>query len=116
MSFLCKISKRLNLRKLNCFLDNTFVTMLHSITVDMLVSLSSHIYFNSSVLFLYLRCLKSQVLLLKRLHLSQKPLTQKEIRKKTRKRKTIVFNQLPKINVGRIFSKLIKKQFSKVIV
>ena len=47
-----------NLQKFNCVLDNTFVTILHSITGDILPSLSSHIYFDSSVLFLYLECLK----------------------------------------------------------
>ena len=49
-----------NLQKFNCVL-----TILHSITGDALASLSSHIYFDSSVLFLYLVCLKSLVWLWK---------------------------------------------------
>ena len=40
--------------------------MLHSVTTDKLASLSFHIYFDSSVLFLYLGCLKSLLWLPKR--------------------------------------------------
>ena len=59
-------SERHNLQKFNCVVDNTSVTMLRSITGDILASLSSHIYFDSSVVFLYLECLKSRVWLPKR--------------------------------------------------
>ena len=44
--------ERHNIQKFNFVFDNTFVTRLHSITCF-------HIYFNSSVLILYLGCLKS---------------------------------------------------------
>ena len=56
-------SERHNLQKFNCVFDNTFVTILHSVTGDVLASLSSHIYIDSSVLLLYLGCLKSCVCL-----------------------------------------------------
>ena len=55
------LRKIFNLQKFNCVL-----TILHSITGDLLASLSSHICFDSSVLFLYLVCLKSRVWLSKR--------------------------------------------------
>ena len=61
MTLLCRISQRHNLQKLNCVFQNTFVTILCSTTGDISASLSSHIYFDSSVLFLYLGCLKSCV-------------------------------------------------------
>ena len=51
------------------------------------------------------------------LHLSQKPLTPRQTKKKTRKRKIIWFNpphcRSVKTNVGKIFLKLIKKHFLK---
>ena len=55
------VSERHNLQKFNCVFENTFVAMLYSITGAILASLSSHIYFDSSVLFLYLGYLKSRV-------------------------------------------------------
>ena len=52
---------RISQRGIKYVFDDTFVTILHSTTVDLLVSLNFHIYFDSSVLFLYLGCLKSRM-------------------------------------------------------
>ena len=38
----------------NHVFDSTYVTILHSVTNDILVSLNFHIYFDNPVLFLYL--------------------------------------------------------------
>lgn len=63
--FTLNLSERHNLRKYNYVFDTTFVTILSYVNGDILASLSSHIYFRSSVLFLYLECLKSYVWLVK---------------------------------------------------
>ena len=66
MTFLCRISQRDIIYTNLIVFDNTFVTVLYSITGDILASLSFHMYFDSSLLFLYLRFLKFLMWLPKR--------------------------------------------------
>ena len=66
MTFLYRISQRDIIYTNLIVFDNTFVTVLYSITGDILASLSFHIYFDSTLLFLYLRFLKFLMWLPKR--------------------------------------------------
>ena len=59
MTLLYKFSNGYNLRKSNCVFDNIFVTMLLETTGDILASLSFHVYFDNTVIFLDLECLES---------------------------------------------------------
>ena len=66
MTLLYKLSQRDIIKRKIIVVFYAFVTILHSVAGDILASLIFHIYLDSSVLYLCLRCLRSRVWLLKR--------------------------------------------------